>query len=162
MPGQNRKSTISGAQTGAFAWRELSDSESDTEDENPNIDCFGFRVDPNSSPGSFREQAEHALMEEARPVLGRLGLAHLDFRTLRLVDLTNRAVAADDVRVVAPFLRAPSALRSIKLGYNQLGDEGALCVAAALEYQVGRSSPLYPPLHLHPRYGNSLAFLFVI
>ena len=68
--------------------------------------------------------------------LRKLGLYATNLGSLTAVDLTNRGVSASDVMALKEMLRTSTALRSLKLGYNSLRDEGAYAVAAALENQA--------------------------
>ena len=69
-------------------------------------------------------------------VIQKLDLHAVDLSSLTAVDLTNRGVKARDVMALSPLLRVSTTLRSLKLGYNNLQDDGAYAVAAALECQA--------------------------
>lgn len=105
----------------------------------PTVVTVGSSVSSPHTKRNTRQQAVNPVRPTRENVLRRLSEA-LMRRSLTLIDLSQRGLQPSDARLVKLALLQNASLSDLKLGYNNLSDEGVITLASGISNHTALTS----------------------
>ena len=87
----------------------------------------------NNLGGASKTIAQAVLQHPTMEVFCNIPMKKMREDSLTKLDLSRKGIGAHGAMVIAPLLEFSRALKSANLDYNDIGDEGAVAISAALE-----------------------------